>query len=76
MANKEFTLPIKGFSLGVPPHLQPPATTGYINNMFPKGQLEQWIRLEQRDGLDKAFDEQVGGDTAPTIFILSVTTVD
>jgi len=76
MANKEFQVPIKGYSLGVQPDKQPQGTTGYINNMYPRGQLEGWIRLVQRPGLDKTFAAQIGGDTAPIVLLLSVTTVD
>lgn len=76
MANKEFQIPIKGYSSGLPPHIQPTLTTGYMDNMFPRGTLEQKIRLTQRPGLDKTFAVQIGGDSAPVVCMLSVTTVD
>jgi len=72
----EFQIPIKGYSEGFTPDKQPSLTTGYMDNMFPRGTLEEKIRLTQRPGLDKTFAAQIGGDTAPIVCILSVTTVD
>lgn len=74
--NKEFVLPVKGYSLGIPPNVQPAGTTGYMDNIIPRGALEKWIRLVQRPGLDKVFAQQVGGDTLPVVLLLSVTTID
>jgi hypothetical protein len=76
MANRDFSIPIKGYSRGLSPDKQPPLTTGYIDNMYPRGTLEELIRLVQRPGEDKIFAAQVGGAALPTVFILSVTTVD
>ena len=72
----DIQIPIKGYSEGFSADKQPQLTTGYMNNMFPRGTLEKKIRLTQRPGLDKTFAAQIGGETAPIVFILSVTTVD
>lgn len=77
MANHAFNIPIKGYSEILPPDKQPALTTGYMNNMFPRGALERKIRLVQRPGLDKVFTQQVGGTpSAPTVFMFTITTVD
>ena len=76
ISNRDFQLPVKGYSEGLPPHIQPPLTTGFINNMYPRGTLEKKIRLTQRPGLDKIFDQQIGGGSAPVVAMISVTTVD
>ena len=47
-----------------------------MDNMYPRGTLEKKIRLTQRPGLDKIFDQQIGGDSAPIITMCSITTVD
>jgi hypothetical protein len=75
MANKAFQLPIRGYSLGLSPDKQPPLTTGYMDNIFPRGQLEKWIRLVQRPGNDKKLAAQIAG-AFPVVILLSVTTVD
>jgi len=72
----EFSIPIKGYSEGFTPDKQPQLTTGYMDNMFPRGTLEKKIRLVQRPGLNKTFAAQVGGDATPIVCMLSVTTVD
>lgn len=76
MANREFQIPIKGYSEGLPPDKQPPLTAGYMDNMYPRGTLEKRIRLTQRPGLDKIFAQQIGGGSAPIVAMCSVTTVD
>ena len=76
MANRDFGIPVKGYSTKLQPDKQPQLTTGYISNMYPIGTLEQWLRLVQRPGTDKAFAQQIGGDTAPIVVLLSITTVD
>lgn len=76
MANRDFDIPVKGFSLKLQPDKQPALTTGYINNMYPIGTFEQWLRLVQRPGTDKVYSQQIGGDTSPIVALLSVTTVD
>ena len=76
MANKQFNIPIKGFSESLTPDKQPGLTTGYMDNIFPRGTLERKLRLTQRPGLDKVFSQQVGGIDTPIIFMFSITTVD
>lgn len=76
MANKEFELPIRGVSEGLPPDKQEQLTTGYMNNMIPRGVLERKIRLTQRPGLDKVYTQQVGGADAPIVWIGSIVVVD
>ena len=77
MANRNFSIPIKGYSAGLSPDKQPLLTTGYMSNMYPRGTLEKLIRLVQRPGEDKVFDQIIGGGTdAPIVILLSVTTVD
>ncbi|KKL74312.1 hypothetical protein LCGC14_2066140 [marine sediment metagenome] len=76
MANKDFQVPIKGYSTKIQPDKQPYLTTGYISNMYPIGTILQWLRLIQRPGTDKVYSQQIGGDTVPIVILLSVTTVD
>jgi len=76
MANRDFQIPIKGYSEGLSADKQPPLTTGFMDNMYPRGTLEKKIRLTQRPGLDKIFPQQIGGDSAPIITMCSITTVD
>ena len=76
MSNRDFQLPIKGYSLKVPSNKQPPLTTGYMDNIYPFGTLEGLLRLVQRPGTDKAYAAQIGGAEAPTVVLLSITTVD
>lgn len=76
MANRDFSIPIKGYSEGLSPDKQPPLTTGYMDNMYPRGTLEKKIRLTQRPGVDKAFAAQIGGEAAPIVFIGAITTID
>jgi len=72
----DIPIPIKGYSEGFSADKQPQLTTGYMDNMFPRGTLEKKIRLTQRPGLDKMFAAQVGGGAVPIVCILSMTTVD
>ena len=75
MANKDFMLPIKGFSDALPADKQPMLTTGYMNNIYPFGALDNKIRLVQRPGMDNVFAQQIGGQAAPIIAMCSVTVV-
>jgi len=68
--------PIKGVSESLDPSKQVPLTSGYMNNVRATDVLEKQIRIGQRPGLDKVFDEQIGGGTHPIIAICVVTTVD
>ena len=73
--NKDFMLPIKGFSDALPADKQPMLTTGYMNNIYPFGALDNKIRLVQRPGFDNVFAQQIGGQAAPIIAMCSVTVV-
>jgi hypothetical protein len=76
MANKDFQIPIKGYSTKLQPDKQPHLTTGYISDMYPIGTILQWLRLIQRPGTDKAYAAQIGGSTAPVVLLISVTSMD
>ncbi len=76
MANREFPMPIRGVSESLPVDKAAPLTSGYMNNVRPISVLERMIRIGQRPGLDKVFDQQVGGDTKPIVLVTTVTTVD
>lgn len=76
MANRFFLPPIKGVSESLDPSNQVPLTSGYMDNCRPIDVLEQQVRIGQRPGLDKVFDQQIGGDTASIVFIGIITTVD
>ena len=70
-----FMLPIKGFSEALPPDKQPILTSGYIDNIYPFGALDNKIRLVQRPGMDNVFAQQIGGEGVPIVAITSVTVV-
>lgn len=76
MANKDFLIPIRGYSDSLPADKQAPLTTGHIDNIYPFGALDNKIRLVQRPGLDNVFAQQIAGSTMPVVVMLSVTTVD
>lgn len=68
-------LPIKGFSDALPADKQPVLTTGYMNNIYPFGALDNKIRLVQRPGMDNVFAQQIGEQIAPIVAMTSVTVV-
>lgn len=72
----EFSLPIKGVSFGFPIDKSPPLTSGYANNFRAIDVLEKRVRIGQRPGQDKAYDQQIGGAASAVIAIIQVTTVD
>ncbi len=75
MANKNFTLPIKGISEGFEVFQSPPATSGDMNNVRPQDVLEKRIRIGQRPGFEKLYTQQVEGAATPILAITSVTVV-
>ena len=75
MSNKDFMLPIKGFSDALPADKQPMLTTGYIDNIYPFGALDNKIRLVQRPGMDNVFAQQIAGSAMPIVAMCSVTVV-
>jgi len=72
----EIPLPLKGCNDGMPVGQSDMGTTGYISNCRPKDVLEKRLRIGQRPGLKKSYSQQIGGDTAPIIKLLSVTIVE
>ena len=68
--------PILGISAGFNWDNQPAMTTDYMLNTIPIDQLESRMRLGQRPGLDKVFDQQIGGGAAPIVEMLQITVVD
>jgi hypothetical protein len=75
MANRDFNMPIKGFSDSLSPDKQIPLTTGHMNNIYPYGALDNKIRLIQRPGLGNTFAYQISGVASPIVVILSVTAI-
>lgn len=71
-----FPLPIRGISSGMPDNMPVQLTSGYMDNIRIKDVLEKKIRISQRPGLDKVFDEQIGAGVFPIIAICTITTVD
>ena len=76
MANIDMPSPIKGVSESLDPSKQIPLTSGYMNNCRPTDVLERQIRIGQRPGLDKVFDQQIGGGAYPIVAITTITTID
>jgi hypothetical protein len=72
----EFSLPIKGVSYGFPVDKSPPLTSGYANNFRAICVLEGRVRVCQRPGQDKAYDQQIGGGASPIVAIIQVVTID
>ncbi len=73
--NRSFQIPIKGFSVALPADKQPILTSGFMDNIYPFGALDNKIRLVQRPGFDNVFAQQIGGQAAPVIAMTSVTVV-
>jgi len=73
----EFTLPYRGINKGAIVDKQPPATSGYMNNVRPRDVLENRLRIGQRPGLDKWGDgDRIGGASFPIVAICSITIID
>ena len=75
MANRDFLIPIKGYSVSLPADKQASLTTGHMDNIYPFGALDNKIRLVQRPGLDNVFAQQISGQAAMIIAMTSVTVV-
>jgi len=73
---QEIPLPLKGLSKGLPVANETAATSGYMSNVRPRDVLEGRLRLGQRPGLKKAYNQQIGGSDSPIMWIGSVTIVD
>lgn len=76
MANRSFPSPIKGVSEALDPAKQFPLTSGHMNNIRAIDVLEKQVRIGQRPGLDKVFDQQIGGILASIVAITTITVVD
>ncbi len=68
--------PLLGRSAGFNWDNQPALTTDYMSNVIPIDQLEQRIRLGQRPGLDKGFNQQIGAGPVPIVEMLQITVID
>jgi len=75
MSNKSFSLPVAGFSEGLPVDKADPMTSGYLNNVRPIDILGKRIRVGQRPGLDNWSATQIGGEENPVVALISVSTV-
>lgn len=71
-----FPLPLKGYSAGSNVDTQSVDTTGDINNVRPFDSLERRLRLGQRPGMAKVYDEQIAETASPIVAIGSVSVVD
>lgn len=76
MANREFPIPIRGVSEALSVDSAAPLTSGYMNNVRATDVLEQRIRIGQRPGQDKVFEEQVGGASKPIVLITTISIMD
>ena len=76
MANREFPIPIRGVSETLPVDGAVPLTSGYMNNARATDVLEKRVRIVQRPGLDKVFDQQVGGVSSPIVLITTISIMD
>lgn len=72
----DLLFPYKGYHKGLGTEKQPANTTPYIQNMRVIDVQDNRFRGGQRPGLKKAYDEQIGGATAPIVLITAITTVD
>lgn len=71
----ELTPPLKGISKGLTVDKESMLTSGYMNNIRPRGVLERRLRLGQRPGLDKWDTTQIGSAEQPVVAITSVSSV-
>ena len=75
MSNKNFSLPVVGFSEGLPVDKSDPMTSGHINNIRPISILSGRIVISQRPGLDNWSATQIGADENPVVALCAVSTV-
>ena len=66
--------PIKGIFLGLQSSKQIPQTSRDLNNVRPF--FDGRAVGGQRDGMDKVYSQQIGGQAAPIVAMCSVTVVD
>jgi len=72
VANKEFQQPIMGINYGFPVDKTPKSYSGYMNNVFPRDVLERRIRLGQRPGVDKVFEDNIGNSYSPVMALIQI----
>jgi hypothetical protein len=70
----ELTFPTKGKHVGSPASKQPPQTSRDLNNVRPY--FDGRSCGGQRDGANKRYSQQVGGDSKAVVAMCSVTVVD
>jgi hypothetical protein len=76
MANKEFQLPIKGESQGLPVEDQPPLTSGHMQNVIALDTLERRVRIGKRPGLKKwGAPTQIGAAEQPVVSMAVVASI-
>ena len=66
--------PTKGIFLGLQSSKQIPDTSRDLNNVRPF--FDGRAVGGQRDGMDKVYSQQIGGQAAPIVAMCSVTVVD
>ena len=68
------SFPLKGIFLGLQSSKQLPDTSRDLNNVRPF--FDGRAVGGQRDGMDKAYSQRIGGQAAPVVAACSVTVVD
>lgn len=76
MANITIPLPLRGYSEGRNVSDSELDTTGSMKNIRPFDTFERRLRLGQRPGMKKVYDEQIGGSESPIVAICSISVVD
>lgn len=66
--------PVKGYHKGFPAGIQPRGTSSDLNNVRPLAGGR--YQGGQRPGLEKTFDQQIGGATKPIVAICEVVMVE
>ena len=73
----DLMFPFKGYHKGLGAEKQPAGTTPWINNMRVIDCQDNRFRGGQRPGLQKAYDQRIGGlPASPIVILTSVTVVD
>lgn len=76
MTQFEILMPLRGVAQGTAHDPAIPMTSEYMNNVRPRDTLSTRLRIGQRPGLDKRYDQQVGTPNDPIASMVSVTTTD
>jgi hypothetical protein len=72
----DLLFPARGFHKGLGAEKQPAGTTPWIQNMRVIDCQDNRFRGGQRPGLQKMYDQQIGGTSVPIVWIGFITTVD